>query len=1414
MKRTAFGILFSLVICIAEIPSAMAQNWEKMIVAIDEDYNRGDYLGAADRNAKFKKDVDKKLGDTHVYQVTYAMKAARNNLAQGYLVDFENYVGSAVAKSSAINGENSREHAYVMIDVSGMYIDYGNFILAENYLNKGQQILEASGGVTEDEQVLIDFNNASIYLGKGFYNDAITFIDNNIDHYQKRAISKETTVNEKGKLKTKKLSDAEVFVRFNDYAKLLNLRSRALWKKGDFNGADLDFQKNEEWIADQKELGKKSAPYTRNKLWHWQMLNDYGVDKKAVRQEFEDILYKMKVDHVESHVLIQEVYASLLQIYLENDDDSRFKNLQAEYENVIERFFDRPKRPSLYEINIDFTEMNSRLDGERTKNLEKKTLLILNTADALPQYHPKRLELLQFLYNVSLADQKYQDAETYAATMADIQKNLYGEDAVEYHLGRLKLAGYYLSYSNKYEEARQIYEESFDKIVQPQIVEGHVDYIEILNNRAIYYEATDQYTEASKILDEALTVTRKIYDNQDYSYGVELEKIAALQLKIGEYEKADKNILEALGILESQRRNDQTVILYAKALETSAKLNAIKGQLGDAEDDLDRAEKMFSRATNLIGYDELASSIDKGDLNILFGNYARARYEMENALTSYQEYYGPNSRKLIQPLVSLGRLEMTSGEYGLAQDYQERAYDIAINTFGETSTKVAPTLLLASEIDVALGDYEEAEEFIRRSIAIEEARFGRSHVDVAKSLSQLGIIKLYKQDDGKEIEAIYEESKQIINEKLGNQNPLYADVLTRLSEVYIYQQRHPEAFDLLNQAFAIWELSVDKKKNVNKADILVLKGDVYYYLKNYREAELNYDEAKSLYDRFFSKSHPEYVEINAKLAKVYYMEGDSRKAKKTMDETLGNRHTFIRDYFPALSEREKANYYNTIRPDFEFYNTLALELRDEFPDMQESMMNNALSTKALLLNSSLKIRERIVTSGDTALIAKFNDWQAKKEFLIRALSMSLAQLEDNGIDPNALSDEVEELERELSEQSELFAGNVSEEITWEHVRDALKPNEVAIEMVRFRYFDHDFSDSVVYAGLYVNQETKKRPEIFLINNGKELETKYFKYYRAMIIFRREDKFSYANYWEPIVSTVGSTSTIYLSADGIYNQINLEAIPTGDGKYVIDNSNIVMVSNTKDIYYRNQEADQTTSAKKATMFGNPTFYTASADARRKVAQLPGTEVEINELNSLLAKQGWQSEAFMESQATEGQIKQLDNPKVFHIATHGFFQPQVEQSEEDKLIGKSGASENPLLRTGLMLSGAGDILAKTTFNYNIEDGILTAYEAMNLSLDHTDLVVLSACETGLGEVTQGEGVYGLQRAFIVAGAKTLIMSMFKVDDTATQKLMVNFYQNWINTGNKRQSFIDAKKQLRNEEDYKDPYFWGAFIMIGLD
>ena len=526
-------------------------------------------------------------------------------------------------------------------------------------------------------------------------------------------------------------------------------------------------------------------------------------------------------------------------------------------------------------------------------------------------------------------------------------------------------------------------------------------------------------------------------------------------------------------------------------------------------------------------------------------------------------------------------------------------------------------------------------------------------------------------------------------------------------------------------------------------------------------------------------------------------------------DPVDNYEDFLKRYFPALSEREKAKYWNTIKPDFEFYNTLAFGQLEDFRDLSGKVYNYQLLTKALLLSSSIKMKERILNSQDEELKASYNEWVSKKELLTNALSMSTQQLTENEIDPGALGTEVEKLEKQLSEKSELFSQDFeNKRITYENVQNSLNKNDVAIEMVRFRYFDHVFTDSIIYVALYVKAD-KSRPKAVELPEGHRMETRFFRYYRNCIVGKIPDQYSYKVFWEPIQNEIGQYSTLFLSPDGVYNQLNLEAIPTPDGKYVIDNSNIVIVSNTKDLYLRKVKSRIAGSSNTATMFGNPTFYLTAS--RGSIPPLPGTEKEVAELQTLLKTQGWKTSEYTESTASEERVKELDSPKIFHIATHGFYTPD---STPDNSITENEAeqTENPLLKTGLLLKGAGDLLEKTKYNYNLESGILTAYEAMNLNLDKTDLVVLSACETGLGEISNGEGVYGLQRAFLVAGAKTLIMSMFKVDDAATQKLILNFYRKWLTTGNLRQSFVDAKKELRVE--YPEPIYWGAFMMIGLD
>jgi CHAT domain-containing protein len=227
---------------------------------------------------------------------------------------------------------------------------------------------------------------------------------------------------------------------------------------------------------------------------------------------------------------------------------------------------------------------------------------------------------------------------------------------------------------------------------------------------------------------------------------------------------------------------------------------------------------------------------------------------------------------------------------------------------------------------------------------------------------------------------------------------------------------------------------------------------------------------------------------------------------------------------------------------------------------------------------------------------------------------------------------------------------------------------------------------------------------------------------------------------------------------------------------------------------------------------------------KINLLPGTKTEVENIQKTAQIQNIKTQMYLRQDATEENINQLQNPDFLHIATHGFFLANLPEADEGER-GFTGIEtkkyiQNPLLRCGLLFAGAENSLTpnekpnntnNSSGNLGAEDGILTADEAMNLYLDKTDLVVLSACETGLGEISNGEGVYGLQRAFQQAGAKTVLMSLWTVSDEATQEIMSLFYQNlFTKKQDKRTAFRNAQKTLKTK--YPQPYFWGAFVMVG--
>ena len=331
---------------------------------------------------------------------------------------------------------------------------------------------------------------------------------------------------------------------------------------------------------------------------------------------------------------------------------------------------------------------------------------------------------------------------------------------------------------------------------------------------------------------------------------------------------------------------------------------------------------------------------------------------------------------------------------------------------------------------------------------------------------------------------------------------------------------------------------------------------------------------------------------------------------------------------------------------------------------------------------------------------------------------------------------------------------------------------------------------------------------------------------------------YQNFWSKLESEslLEGISTVYFSPEGLYSKINPNVLYDSiSNSFLIDKYEIVYVSNIEDFIHQKENIQLYDHSDDlyAVLIGNPTFLleedalvlVSPENQSRKINQdelnnlqrgmllsnLPATQTEIDLISDNLKSKGWNVDLIDGVDATETSVKNVKSPKILHIATHGFFFEDENMLSRSKMISTDNkkAVSNSMTRSGLIFSGA-----ENTMNGEIlehDNGWLNSYEASFLNLRGTELVVLSACKTGTGDVQNGKGVYGLQRAIRVAGAESLIMSMWDVDDKATQELMTSFYDFWIDQKmTKRDAFKKAQQKIR--EKYKHPYYWGAFIMIG--
>lgn len=827
-----------------------------------------------------------------------------------------------------------------------------------------------------------------------------------------------------------------------------------------------------------------------------------------------------------------------------------------------------------------------------------------------------------------------------------------------------------------------------------------------------------------------------------------------------------------------------------------------------------------------------------GELFMATNKFHLAESSFKSAKFFYEADGTKTGQNYSQVISNLGLLYQSNGRYTKAKPFIDQA--IELRKDGDNKAMYAVSLNNKGVLLKDLGEYTQAEKYFTDAIAVlkdlndelglalANNNMAMVHADMAKlnvaeadmnssiehaskvlknnsanfiklQINQANIYRLQKKYP--EAEKLYLSAIAIKEKKLG-QHPDLANLKRGLADLYMEMGKTGEVEKLLTSA-----VDINKRKlGDSHPSTLSAMQDLgnFYRLNNNNEKSLSLlNDVVQKKKTIYGEKHPNYIQALEELSLTQWSAGQIAEAKTNYDAVINNTQNYINTFFNSLNENEKTLYWEKTTNRLHRYYSFVLANYSKQPELLNPLYNTIINTKGFLLNTSSKIRNVISQSSDPELQSVYADWLETKESLNTAYQLSKEELAQDHVNLDSLENKANELERKLSEKSSLFKeSNVAAVLNFESISKSLLPEEAAVEIEEINEYNNGFTGKSKYIALVVNNNTTSLIELGASEN---IQTAV-KNFRDKTINRKPENEAYAATWKPLDEKLKGLKRIYLSLDGLYHQLSINALKDEKGIYLMDKYNIQFVGNTKDILSLKQSAAAFKKPSSAFLIGNPTY-----GQKEVIPQLPGTEAEVKNIKKILTASQVTNTVLIGDNATETALKNIRSPSVLHIATHGYFLADVSEVETNKVLGVdiAVAKQNPLLRSGVLLANCENVFDENFRASSADNGILTAYEALSLNLDKTDLVVLSACETGLGSVKQGEGVFGLQRSFLIAGARSIIMSLWSVSDEATMELMTLFYTNYSKSGNKQQAFADAQKQLKTK--YKEPFYWAAFVML---
>jgi CHAT domain-containing protein/tetratricopeptide (TPR) repeat protein len=944
-----------------------------------------------------------------------------------------------------------------------------------------------------------------------------------------------------------------------------------------------------------------------------------------------------------------------------------------------------------------------------------------------------------------------------------------------------------------------------------------------LNNRAFLHRSLGNYAEAEPLFSEVVDLQRRMRGERDPEVATALTNQAELYQLMGQYVAAEQLVEEALTIYRSAFGQDHALV--ATALNNLGFLDYLMGSYGPAEQRYKQALEI-TRGLSEQDHPAIATFLNNlAELYKAMGDLARAEPLSREGLEIRRRVLGSKHPETAQSVNNLAALLRAMGDYAAAEPLFQQALEMRRAIFGEEHPDVADSLNNLGTVYTLMGNYAAAEPLLRLGLEVRRSVFGDEHPDVADSLNNLAY--LYSSlGQYSAAEPLFRQCLDLHRRILGEEHPRSAAALSSL------------------------------------AAVIQLRG-------NYAEAEPLQRAALETSRKILAQNHPQVGRILSNLAVLCAATDREREAVSLLEQATSIEDQMMAQIFSIGSESQRMAYLRTLESSFGAFLSLIVRYFAAATVARGAAMDLVLRRKALGAEVLAVQRDAVLSGRYPALESKL---RALRALRVQIGQKTLAgpgaegpavyrqRLTEWGVSRATLETE---LARRIPEMNLTLALGGADRRA---VSQRLPPDSALVEFIRFDVFDFKAVPAQGQASwqparyLAFVLRAGEPDDVHMVDLGDaERIDHLIAAFRATVTGERSSRGARdivpaetpsriatpavdgadlrAILFDPLVVELDERTRVILAPDGDLTRLPFEALPMSDGRRLIDAYELSYVSVGRDVLRFGvgssvQPSDPLVAADPDfDLVGGeaPSAETAapppgclSRDLDRSTVhfgRLPGTRLEGERIAELLG-----AELFMGASAVERRVKGRRSPSTLHLATHGFFladqphdlnmMPSLALTGEtaDKQLGRLVGQrlENPLLRSGLALAGANTWLRDGVLADEAEDGLLTAEDVSGLDLLSTDLVVLSACETGLGEVRSGEGVFGLRRAFVLAGAKTLVMSLWKVDDERTRELMEDFYARLLQHEPRAQALRRA--QLAVKVQYPEPYNWGAFICQG--